>query len=152
MADIVSREKRSEMMSGIRGKDTKPEILVRKALHARGFRYRLQAKDLPGRPDIVLPKYRAVIFVNGCFWHMHGCHLSTIPKTRTEFWTKKLEGNRDRDMRNIHDLRNLGWRVAVIWECALRGKGAGDFDRVIDDITKWLKSEDEMLAIEASGS
>ena len=147
MADIVSKEKRSEMMSGIRGKDTRPEILVRKALHAKGFRYRLQYGKLPGRPDIVLPKYHAVVFVNGCFWHLHGCRLSTIPKTRTEFWKAKLEGNRERDRKNIENLQELGWRVAVIWECAIKGGNSEKVDRVVSRLAEWIRSDSRFLSI-----
>ena len=123
MTDIVSPEKRSDMMSGIRGKDTKPEIIVRRLLHRLGYRFRLHRKDLPGRPDIVLPKWRTVIFVNGCYWHGHEeCHLFRAPKTRTEFWTNKIEGNQARDLRNHAALQDAGWRVLVIWECAVSKK------------------------------
>ena len=139
MADVVSPEKRSEMMSGIKGKNTKPEILVRKALHARGFSYRLHDAHLPGRPDIVFPKYGAAVFVNGCFWHMHGCHLSSIPKTRTEFWREKLEGNRARDAENIERLAEAGWRVAIVWECAIKGKKALPVEEIADMLENWLR-------------
>lgn len=123
MADIVSPEKRSDMMSGIRGKNTKPEIIVRSLLHRLGYRFRLHRKDLPGRPDIVLPKWRTVIFVNGCYWHGHDdCHLFRPPKTRTEFWTNKIEGNQARDRRNYASLEEAGWTVLVIWECAVSKK------------------------------
>lgn len=123
MADVVSPEKRSEMMSGIRGKDTKPEIIVRRLLHRLGYRFRLHRRDLPGRPDIVLPKWKAVIFVNGCYWHGHdNCHLFRPPKTRTEFWTNKIEGNQARDQQNYAALTDAGWKVLVIWECAVSKK------------------------------
>jgi len=123
MVDIVSPKKRSDMMSGIRGKDTKPEIIVRHLLHRLGYRFRLHRKDLPGRPDIVLPKWRTVILVNGCYWHGHnGCHLFRPPKTRTEFWTNKIAGNQARDRRNYAALENAGWKVLVIWECAVSKK------------------------------
>jgi DNA mismatch endonuclease (patch repair protein) len=123
VADTVSPEKRSDMMSGIRGKDTKPEIVVRRLLHRLGYRFRLHCKDLPGRPDIVLPKWRTVIFVNGCYWHGHkDCHLFRLPKTRTEFWSKKIEGNQARDQRNYIVLEAAGWKVLVIWECAVSKK------------------------------
>lgn len=109
------------MMSGIRGTNTKPELVVRRQLHASGFRFRLFAKDLPGRPDIVLPKWHVVIFVHGCFWHGHeGCRFFRIPKTRTEWWTAKIEANAARDARSVNLLRAAGWRVAIVWECALR--------------------------------
>jgi DNA mismatch endonuclease (patch repair protein) len=123
MADIVSPGKRSDMMSGIRGKDTKPEIIVRQLLHRLGYRFRLHRKDLPGKPDIVLSKWHTVIFVNGCYWHGHeDCHLFRPPKTRTEFWTNKIAGNQARDERNHAALRDAGWNVVVIWECAVSKK------------------------------
>lgn len=109
------------MMAGIRGRDTQPELLVRRYLHSAGFRFRLFRKDLPGRPDVVLPRWKVVIFVHGCFWHGHqGCPLFRIPKTRTDFWTKKIGRNSQRDQEAIQKLLDLGWRVAVVWECALR--------------------------------
>ena len=123
MADIVDKETRSRMMSGIRGKDTKPEVMIRKLLHSRGFRFRLHRKDLPGRPDIVLPRYRVAIFVQGCFWHGHeNCHLFRLPSSRTEFWNEKIGGNKSRDEKNIGLLHDAGWRTLQIWECALKGK------------------------------
>lgn len=124
MADIVSKAKRSQMMSGIRGKDTKPEITVRQGLHARGYRFRLHRKDLPGKPDIVLPKYRAAIFVNGCFWHGHDCHLFKWPKTREDFWREKICRNVQRDARKTQELHERGWRIAEVWECSLKGQEA----------------------------
>lgn len=124
MADVVSAETRSWMMSGIRGKDTKPEMTVRKALFAAGFRFRLHRGDLPGVPDIVLPGRKVAVFAHGCFWHRHeGCRFAVLPSTRPEFWKAKLEGNALRDRRNIKQLRALGWRVLVVWECAVREKG-----------------------------
>ena len=116
--DIFTPEKRSEIMGRIRGKDTKPEILVRKKLHAAGFRFRLHRKDLPGRPDITLPKHKTVIFVHGCFWHGHeGCKANRIPKTNAEFWSAKIARNRARDAENRAALEAKGWRVVVVWEC-----------------------------------
>lgn len=106
-------------MSRIRSRDTKPEIWVRKALHAEGFRFRLHRGDLPGRPDIVLPKYNAVVFVHGCFWHAHHCQKQRIPATRSEFWNSKFEANVQRDTRNTKALRNAGWRVYKVWECEI---------------------------------
>jgi len=109
------------MMSRIRSKNTKPEILVRKWLHKQGFRFRLHQKDLPGKPDIVLPKYRTVIFVHGCFWHRHpGCKRTTTPSTNTEFWEEKFRKNVDRDVRNRETLEALGWKVIVVWECEVK--------------------------------
>lgn len=121
MPDIVTPETRSRMMSGIRGRDTKPELAVRRYLHSRGLRYRLHVRELPGRPDIVLPRHRTVVFVHGCFWHRHeGCRFAYTPKSRQEFWLPKLEGNAARDARDQQQLRDLGWRVEVVWECELR--------------------------------
>lgn len=108
---------RSRNMAAIGPKDTAPELLVRRFLHSQGFRFRLHRKDLPGRPDIVLPKYRAVVMVNGCFWHHHGCKNSVWPRTRKEFWRAKIEATVDRDRRTVRMLRALGWRVIVVWEC-----------------------------------
>lgn len=139
MADIVSPNTRSRMMSGIGGKNTKPEITVRKALFRRGFRYALHRKDLPGKPDLVLPKYRTVIFVNGCFWHVHRCRLFKWPRSNTEFWREKLGKNVKRDQRNYRLLRQQGWKVLIIWECAIKGKTVEDVDNCIDAVTKWLK-------------
>jgi DNA mismatch endonuclease, patch repair protein len=121
MADVHSPETRSYNMSRIRGKDTKPELIVRKYLFSKGFRYRLHVKNLPGKPDIVLPKYKTVIFIHGCFWHGHeGCKYFVIPKTRTEWWLKKIEGNRQKDIENYNILQGLGWRVLTIYECGLK--------------------------------
>lgn len=119
MADTLSPEERSERMSRIRGRDTKPELWVRKELHGRGLRFRLHRKDLPGRPDLVLPKYGAVIFVHGCFWHAHSCQKGRIPGTRATFWSDKFDRNRKRDARNARALRAMGWRVFTLWECQL---------------------------------
>lgn len=135
------------MMSGIRGKNTKPELMIRKALHARGFRYRLHC-DLPGKPDICLPKHRAVIFVHGCFWHGHGCHLFKWPKTREEFWRAKIERNREVDARSMEALAKAGWRVATVWECALKGREATrSFDEVTDLLAHWIVAEERRLDI-----
>jgi DNA mismatch endonuclease (patch repair protein) len=121
MVDIVDPDTRSRMMAGIKGSVTKPEIQVRRYLHACGFRFRLHRKDLPGRPDLVLPRYRLTIFVHGCFWHRHaGCHYASTPSTRPDFWQEKFAANVDRDRRNIDQLLELGWRVFVLWECGLR--------------------------------
>lgn len=119
--DVVTPEVRSRMMSNIRGRDTKPELFVRRALHGLGFRFRLHDPRLPGRPDLVLPKWKAVIFVHGCFWHHHpGCRYATTPATRSQFWQGKFETNRHRDERDQSALRDTGHRIAVIWECSLR--------------------------------
>lgn len=123
MADIKTKESRSYNMSRIAGKDTKPEELVRKYLFSKGFRYRKNVRKLPGTPDLVLPKYRTVIFVNGCFWHGHeGCKYYVLPKTNTEFWKEKIERNKERDLKERMQLRNMGWHVILLWECQLKSK------------------------------
>src|SRR6187402_315983 len=121
MADVHDKKTRSYNMSQIKGKNTKPEMLVRKFLHKNGFRYRLHVKDLPGKPDIVLPKYKTVIFVHGCFWHGHeGCKYYVIPKTRTDWWLKKIDGNSNKDKMHSSDLHKKGWRTIEVWECDLK--------------------------------
>ena len=148
MADIVSPEKRSDMMSGIRGKNTKPEIVVRQLLHRLGYRFRLHRKNLAGKPDIVLPKWRTVIFVNGCYWHGHDdCHLFRLPKTRTEFWTNKIEGNRTRDERNHTALEDAGWKVLVIWECAVSKKLSLTSEQLEAAIAAALASSESLITI-----
>ena len=137
MPDILTKSRRHQCMSHIRGKNTKPEILVRKGLHARGFRFRLHNKKLPGSPDIVLPKYGVAIMVNGCFWHGHkGCRYATKPKSNVEFWETKIARNRHRDeVTNAH-LEALGWHVITVWECELRGKAeaASKLDALAEEI------------------
>lgn len=119
--DVVSKEKRSKMMSNIRGKNTKPEILMRKYLFSLGYRFRIHRKDLPGKPDIVLPKYRTVIFIHGCFWHQHpDCKDAVMPKSNTEFWENKLKKNIERDNIYMIQLQKAGWNVRVIWECEVK--------------------------------
>lgn len=120
MADILTPERRSALMARIRAKDTKPEMAVRRLLHAMGYRFRLHRRDLPGTPDIVLPGRQAAIFVHGCFWHGHGCKIGQPSKSRVEYWAPKIAGNRARDARRIAALRRAGWRVAVLWECRVR--------------------------------
>lgn len=123
MADIHSKKIRSYNMSQVKGKDTKPELVVRKFLFAKGFRYRLNVKDLPGTPDIVLKKHKTIIFVNGCFWHGHkGCKYFVLPKTRTEWWLQKIKGTQKRDKKAEIELNVLGWRVITIWSCELKPK------------------------------
>lgn len=120
MTDTMSSEERSRRMSLVRSTDTKPEMVVRRFVHNMGYRYRLHSRDLPGTPDMVFRSRRAVVFVHGCFWHRHAaCRLARMPKSRLEFWTSKLEGNRLRDARKIAALKELGWRVLVVWECEL---------------------------------
>ena len=118
MMDIYSKEQRSKLMSCVRTQNTKPEVLVRKALHGMGFRFRLHNKSMPGRPDIVLSRYRTVVFVNGCFWHGHDCSKgTTLPKTNALFWKEKLKANVERDKKKTRELEEQGWRVVVVWEC-----------------------------------
>lgn len=141
MVDVVDKATRSRMMSGIRGRDTKPELLLRKALHRLGFRYRLHAKDLPGKPDIVLPRFHAVIFVHGCFWHGHDCRYFKWPTTRPEFWCSKVTKNTANDARSIALLRASGWRVAIVWECATRGEIA-KLNTLASEVRRWLLSDE----------
>lgn len=134
MADIVSSSKRSQMMAGIRSKDTKPEVAVRKFLHRKGLRFRLHAK-LPGRPDLTFPKYKAVVFVHGCFWHRHeGCRFTTTPSSNADFWQKKFSANISRDARVQRDLQELGWRVIIVWECELDPATLEELASTIRDI------------------
>lgn len=121
VADVHTKAQRSYNMSRIKGKNTKPEILVRKFLHSKGYRFRLHDKKLPGKPDIVLPKYKTVIFVHGCFWHGHkNCRYFVVPKTRTEWWLEKIEGNKKRDKQKFRELRKLGWKTVLIWQCKIK--------------------------------
>jgi DNA mismatch endonuclease (patch repair protein) len=135
------------MMAGIRRRDTRIERAVRSALHARGFRFRLDVRTLPGRPDIVLPRWNAVILVHGCFWHAHDCGLCRIPATRPQFWREKLEHNAARDGQNFARLREIGWRVATVWECSLRGKGEEAVERVSRQLGEWLVSGKRTLDV-----
>ncbi|MBL4821252.1 MAG: DNA mismatch endonuclease Vsr [Gammaproteobacteria bacterium] len=128
------------MMSGIQGKDTKPELIVRKGLFGRGFRYRLHEKQLPGKPDLVFPKYKTVIHVNGCFWHGHDCKLFKWPKSNPAFWKKKINGTIERDKRNHEKLTKAGWRSLTIWECALKNKNSAEINREIDKLAESLLS------------
>lgn len=147
MVDVVTAEVRSRMMSGIRGTNTKPEILLRKGLHALGFRFRLHDRSLPGKPDIVLPRYKAVIFAHGCFWHGHDCHLFKWPSTRPEFWQAKIARNRAVDERTEVALSEAGWRQAIVWECALKGKTRLPLEEVLLACAEWLKSDRPRLEI-----
>ncbi|HET9639883.1 MAG TPA: very short patch repair endonuclease [Allosphingosinicella sp.] len=135
------------MMAGIRGKDTKPEIILRRGLHARGYRYQLHRRDLPGKPDLVFPRYRGVLFAQGCFWHGHQCRLFKWPKTRNEFWRTKITQNRDRDRTSSEKLRVAGWRIGEVWECALKGRSRLDVTEVLDRCEKWLLSSDPTLEV-----
>lgn len=146
MTDIVNKQTRSRMMAGIKGKDTKPELVLRRALHARGFRYRLHSKNVPGRPDLVFPKHHAIIFMHGCFWHRHeGCRYTTTPSTRPEFWQAKFRANVARDETVLGMLLEEGWRVATVWECALRRPD--QVNATADLLSAWLRSNELQLQI-----
>lgn len=147
MSDIVDQLKRKEMMAGIRNKNTRPEMIIRKELFARGYRYRLHQKELAGKPDLILPKYRAAIFINGCFWHCHDCHLFKWPQTRKEFWENKILSNKARDEINKNVLLQTGWRILIVWECALKGKTKLDRVRLIDEIETWIVSGSDYFNI-----
>lgn len=137
MADVHDKQTRSYNMSQIKGKNTKPEILVRKFLFSKGFRYRLHVKDLPGKPDIVLPKHKTVIFVNGCFWHGHeNCRYFVIPKTRTDWWLQKIKNNQNRDQIAEVELKELGWKTIIVWTCELINKKKEDrFTKLVREIS-----------------
>lgn len=147
--DIVPASVRSRMMSGIKGKNTRPELVIRSALHKRGFRFRLHRNDLPGKPDLVFTRHNAVLFVHGCFWHGHDCHMFHWPKSREGFWREKIGKNALRDQQQRKALVDAGWRIGIIWECALKGKTRLPFDSVVDQCTTWLKSD--MKTLELSG-
>lgn len=140
VVDSLDRRSRSRLMASVRSRDTAPELAVRKALHSLGFRYRTHAAELPGKPDIVLPRYRAAILVHGCFWHGHDCSLFQLPATRREFWDAKLRRNRERDAEVQEALRAAGWRCLTVWECALRGAGKREFVQLIDEVAAWVRS------------
>lgn len=145
MADIVSREVRSRMMSGIRSRDTGPEVRLRRELHALGHRFRLHVRELPGSPDIVMPRRKAAIQVHGCFWHRHlGCKYATTPNSRIEFWQTKFASNQLRDARNLAELQSLGWRTAIIWECCVRGP---DISQMVCRLDMWLRSDERHLEL-----
>lgn len=141
---------RSRMMSGIRGRNTKPEIIIRRALHLRGFRYRLHVKRLPGKPDLVLKKYNAVVFIHGCFWHGHHCRFFKIPKTRTDFWMDKIERNKLRDKAQVISLIALGWRVSVVWECAVKTMVRDGSCTLVDKLSQWLVGDGEFIELDVS--
>lgn len=141
--DVLTPEQRRLNMSRIRGKDTKPELQVRRVLHGRGFRYRLHVASLPGKPDLVLPRYRAVILIHGCFWHGHDCPLFKWPKSNTDFWRKKIEGNVKRDVITLTALQNAGWRTMIFWECALRGRGHPPNEVIFMHLEQWLRSNEK---------
>jgi DNA mismatch endonuclease (patch repair protein) len=139
MADIVDRATRGRMMAGIRGQNTVPEVTLRRGLHSAGLRFRLHSKELPGKPDLVFPKYHAAIFVNGCFWHAHECPLFRWPSTRTKFWKTKLLENRKRDFRVRGELISLGWRYLVVWECTMKNKSTFEINQIIRQVATWIR-------------
>ncbi|VWC13703.1 DNA mismatch endonuclease Vsr [Burkholderia lata] len=147
MPDIVDKATRSRMMSTIRGKNTRPEIVVRREMHRRGFRYRLHAKELAGKPDIVFPRFRAVVLINGCFWHGHDCPFFKLPSTNPDFWRSKIERNRQNDEKVKVQLNAAGWRIAIVWECALRGKRTASVETVANALQQWLESNDLLVEI-----
>ncbi len=140
MTDIVTRQTRSRMMAAIKSKNTRPEIALRRQLFALGFRYRLHPKNLPGRPDLVLPRYRAAIFVHGCFWHAHDCRDFRWPKSNRAFWERKLRRNVALDEATSRRLKEQGWRVLIVWECAIRHAKPGDLERLGSEVAAWLRS------------
>lgn len=144
MADVLTSEQRRKCMSSVRRKNTSPELVLRSILHKSGLRYRLHRKNLPGTPDIVFPRFKAVLFVHGCYWHSHGCYRSAAPKSRQEFWKKKFDQNKERDARNVDTLLGLGWRVMTVWECALKGKMSLPASEVADAIKNWLSSSEQI--------
>ena len=146
-ADTVTTATRSRMMAAVRGKNTKPELAIRSALHRRGFRFRLHRKDLPGRPDLVFAGRGAVIFVHGCFWHGHDCHLFRWPRSREVFWRDKIETNIERDRLQHQALSETGWRIGTVWECALKGKTRLSLESVADQCATWLKSDIQILEV-----
>ncbi len=148
--DVLTPEQRHLNMSRIKGRDTAPEMIIRRALHARGFRYRLHDKRLPGRPDLVFPKHHAVIFIHGCFWHGHECHLFKWPATRREFWKGKIGGNRQRDQKAIEKLYSLGWRVMVVWECCINGSQKRALSDILDTCEAFLTSSRPVAVLAAN--
>lgn len=140
MVDVLTVAQRQFNMIRIRGRDTKPELVLRRGLHAAGLRFRLHARDLPGCPDLVFPRYRAAILVHGCFWHGHHCPLFKLPATRTEFWSTKIAGNQQRDQRTAEGLRRAGWRILTVWECSLKGPARRAEDTVLHDCALFIRS------------
>ena len=139
-SDVVDAATRSRMMAGIRGTNTKPELAIRRGLHRRGFRFRLHGRKLPGRPDLVLPRWKAAIFVHGCFWHGHGCELFKWPRSRADFWREKISSNRQRDELALVKLSIAGWRVLTIWECSMKGPTRIGAEQAVERAATWLVS------------
>ncbi len=147
MTDVHTPETRSRNMAAIKSGNTKPEVFIRSLLHRAGFRFRIHVKNLPGKPDIVLPKYRSVILIHGCFWHGHDCHLFKLPKTRTEFWESKISGNRERDIKTVNCLSGKGWKVLTIWECAVKGKHRLNPENLIKKTAEWITNGNKISEI-----
>lgn len=147
MADVLTTEQRRLNMRRIRARDTKPEMLIRRGLHASGFRYRLHDRHLPGKPDLVFPRFHAVVLIHGCFWHGHDCPMFKLPATRSEFWLAKITANRMRDEKVAQALKSLGWRVLTIWECSLRGPSRAPFELLLDTCAEFIKGKDPFLII-----
>lgn len=147
MADIVPVATRSRMMAGIRSANTKPELLLRSGLHRLGFRFRLHDRSLLGTPDIVFPRFKAVLFAHGCFWHGHDCHLFRMPTTRSEFWQAKIRRNKELDELAISSLCNSNWRVGIVWECALKGRARIPLENTLALCADWLRSDQAILEI-----
>jgi len=145
MPDKFSKETRSRMMSGIKNKNTKPEMMIRKELFGNGFRYRLHNGKLPGKPDLVFRKYMAVVFIHGCFWHKHNCRYFVWPKSNTEFWRKKIIGNKRNDQMTIKELQSMGYRICIFWECVTRDRRL--FPKAIKKMVKWLTGENKYLEL-----
>lgn len=139
--DKLTPQKRSENMGKIRSVNTKPELLVRKYLYSKGFRYRLHSCELPGKPDIVLPKYKAVVQINGCFWHNHECKFMRIPLSNSDYWENKLKRNCDRDTHNNNLLEELGWRILIVWECAIKYASKDSLQKTLEGIESWINSD-----------
>jgi DNA mismatch endonuclease, patch repair protein len=151
VADVLSSEQRRLNMSRIRGRDTRPELLLRRGLHAAGLRFRLHRRDLPGTPDLVFARSRAVILVHGCFWHGHSCPLFRLPSTRPGFWADKIAGNRERDARVSSELTEMRWRVLVLWECALKGRARRPLSDVLEECARFV-SDPSIKAHEIPGA
>jgi len=147
VADVHDSATRSRNMAAIRNRDTKPELLIRRALHQKGFRYTLNNAGLPGKPDLVFKRFKAVLFVHGCFWHQHECHLFKWPASRQDFWRDKISKNRRNDQKACQRLQTQGWRVCTVWECSLRGKQRKKIADIVDEIGEWLLSSEESLII-----
>ena len=148
MVDVVTQQKRSQMMSGIKGKGTQPEREIGRILHACGLRYRLHRTDLPGKPDLVFPRHKAVVLVHGCFWHGHNCHLFKMPQTRTHFWRDKIQRNRVRDRSQLDQLIDRSWRVMIVWECALKGRERLPRSELASEMADWIRAGNEFAEIQ----